>query len=94
MRMNTTIHLDRDDIAVYSEVLWEDELGVEGSDQWVRFWSHESDITPDEIHQAVFPMVYRQTNAPAGGYFCTAMRAFQTDHKNEVICVIRHRYDV
>jgi hypothetical protein len=92
--MKTTMYLERDDIAVYSEVLWEDELGVEGSDQWVRFWSHESDITPDEIYKLVFPMVYRQTYAPAGGYFCTSMRVFQTDHLNEVICVIHHRYDV
>ena len=97
--MNGSIQIPRDDpdypsLEVFCETLSTMHLGCEGSDQWVRFWSEQDDITADEIHNAFLPLVYRQTHAPAGGYFCTSLRAFQTDHANEVICVIQHRYDI
>ena len=96
--MNRVIQLARDDpdypfLEVNYETIGTCHLGCEGSDQFVRFWSDQDDITPDEIHQAVLPTVYRQTQSP-GHYYCTSMRAFQTDHLNEVIVVIKHRYDV
>jgi hypothetical protein len=98
MRMNTPIHIKRNDpdypwLEVNSETIGTCHIGCEGSDQYVRFWSDEDDINPDEIHNAVLPLVYRQTHSP-GTYFCTSMRAFQTENSNEVICVIQHRYDV
>ncbi len=97
--MESSIHIPRGDpdypfLEVNCETIGKIYQGCDGTDQWVRFWSTEDEITPDEIHNAFLPMVYRQTNAPAGGYFCTRMRAFQSDNPNEVICVIQHRYDV
>ena len=99
LKQQPSIQIPRNDpdapfLEVFCETIARLYQGCEGTDQWVRCWSTEDNITPDEIHKVFLPMVYRQTYVPAGGYFCTSMRVFQTDQLNEVICVIHHRYDV
>ena len=65
-----------------------------GSDEYALLKGLDDDLTPEQAVSWLKPRMYRESTQP-GGYFCTTVRGVQVPFsKNQVICIVEHRYDV
>lgn len=67
--------------------------GIDGSDQYFLITNREDDLDV-ELTRHVFLSSYYYDCAYPGGYFCRNVNVYPTEHSNEMILVVQHRYDV
>ena len=64
------------------------------TDEYVLMTRKDDDLTPDQAHDYLLPLVYREGRG-AGSYFCHRVTILEKPYStNEVVAIIHHSYDV
>ena len=72
------------------------ELGVEGSDQYIKLTADGNHApTKSQVHDWLLSQCYRDTHQEAGGYYCHSVTIMKHPRLNdEFVGIIHHRFDV